>query len=173
LDEPLERDQSYERCEHLLRRIDNGPEDAYPRFLRSNRILDSLPLRSMSNLTRRMLQGVDYVGVARRRVGNYGVLHEILKGINLVDCELKDGQVPMVYPFLGRRNGLRDHLISKRIYVARYWPNVLAWTTEGSVEYEYAMNLVPLPVDQRYGVSDMEVVAGVVAAYQGLPERVV
>jgi hypothetical protein len=171
LNEPLEREESYERCEHLLRRIDSGPEDAYPRFLKSEEVFDSLPLRSMSDLTRRILRGIDYDEAARRRVSNYRGLHEALRGVNSLGCDLRDGQVPMVYPFLGSRKGLRDYLISRRIYVARYWPNVLEWTKEGSVEHEYAMNLVPLPVDQRYDTSDMEAIVGAVTEYEGLLER--
>ncbi|MEI7899367.1 MAG: hypothetical protein WCK89_03885 [bacterium] len=171
LSEPLERDESCGRCEHLLRRIDDGPEDAYPHFLKSDVLFDSLPLKSMSNLTRRILRGIDYDQVARRRVSNFRVLHEALKGMNSIDREPRNGQVPMVYPFLGSRKGLRDFLISRRIYVARYWPSVLELVREGSVEYEYAMNLAPLPVDQRYGTSDMEVIVGAVTEYEGLSER--
>jgi hypothetical protein len=167
LDEPLERDESYNRCEHLLRRIDNGPEDAYPQFLKSGEVFNGLPLRSMSNLTCWMLRGIDYDGVARRRTGNYRVLHEALKGMNAIDCELEDGQVPMVYPFLGHRKGLRDYLISRRIYVARYWPNVLGWAEEEDVERGYAMNMVPLPIDQRYGVPEMGIIIKEVGGYVG------
>jgi len=167
LDEPMERDLSYERCEHLLRRIDSSPEDAYPQFLKSKGVFNGLPLRSMSDLTRRVLRSVDYDEASRRRVSNYSVLHEALKGMNAIDCELEDGQVPMVYPFLGRRKGLREYLISRRIYVARYWPNVLEWTGKGSVEYEYAMNMVPLPIDQRYGVPEMGIIVKEVGGYVG------
>ena len=165
LDEPLERDSSHERCEHLLRRVDGGPEDTYSRFLKSEEVIDSLPLRSMSNLTRRVLQGIDYDGVARRRVSNYRALHEALESVNSIDCDRREGQVPMVYPFLGHQRGLRDYLISRRIYVARYWPNVLNWTGEGSVEHEFAMNVVPLPIDQRYGQAQMERIIGEVRVH--------
>jgi hypothetical protein len=171
MNEPLELDESYERCEYLLRRIDKGSEDTYPQFLKSKEAFDGLPLRSMSDLTRRMLQGIDYDEAARRRVSNYRVLHEALRGMNSLDRDLGDGQVPMVYPFLGSRKGLRDYLISRRIYVARYWPNVLEWAKQGSVEHEYAKNLAPLPVDQRYAASDMEAIVGAVTEYEGRLER--
>jgi len=101
LTEPLERDKSYERCEHLLRRIDRGPEDAYPRFLESDEVFDTLPLRRMSSLTCRLLKSIDYDEVARRRISNFGLLHEALKGMNSIDCEPGDGQVPMGISFPG------------------------------------------------------------------------
>jgi len=44
---------------------------------------------------------------------------------------------------------------------------VLETASKGSVEYEYAMNLVPLPVDHRYDASDMEVIASAVIDYKG------
>lgn len=166
LDEALQRDESYERCEHLLRRIDNGPEDAFLQFLKSKDVFNDLPLRSMSNLTSRILQGIDYTDVARRRVSNFVTLHEALKGMNSIDCELREGQVPMVYPFLGHRKGLRDHLISRRIYVARYWPNVPDRTEEGEVEGELAKDLAPLPIDQRYGTLEMGHLACEVMAWR-------
>jgi hypothetical protein len=167
LDGPLERDRSFERCEHLLRRIDDGPECAYPPFCRGKEILGGLPLRSMSKLTFRILRSINYDEVARRRIETYSTLHEALRNMNTVERELKEGQVPMVYPLLDPRKGLRDYLISRHIYVPQYWPNVLEWTEEGSLEHEYALNIVPLPIDQRYGVQEMEAIISEVRGHVG------
>ena len=61
----------------------------------------------------------------------------------------------MVYPYLTDREGLRDHLIKEKIYVARYWPNVLEWTTADSLEWYLTRQMIPLPIDQRYGKNEM------------------
>ena len=62
----------------------------------------------------------------------------------------------MVYPFLAPIKGLREKLIENKIFVARYWPNVLDWTTKDDIEYLLAYQMQPLPVDQRYGEEDVE-----------------
>ena len=73
--------------------------------------------------------------------------------------------VPMVYPFLSEESGLRDHLIYNKIFVAKYWPNVLEWTEEESLEHLLTSKLVPLPVDQRYLPDDMERIVSKVREY--------
>ena len=70
--------------------------------------------------------------------------------------QLEDDAVPMVYPSLVPVEGLREKLIENKIFIARYWPNVLEWTTKENLEYFLAYQMQPLPVDQRYGKEDME-----------------
>ena len=64
--------------------------------------------------------------------------------------------MPMVYPYMVTKEGLREKLIENKIFVARYWPNVLDWTKKGSVEYLLTEQIQPLPTDQRYGEEDMK-----------------
>ena len=52
-------------------------------------------------------------------------------------------------------------MIENKVFVATYWPNVLEWTDEDSVEYEMAEKLVPLPIDQRYSAADMHYILSV------------
>jgi hypothetical protein len=47
-------------------------------------------------------------------------------------------------------------LIKEKIFVATYWPNVFDWTLPDSMEYYLAKNIVPLPIDQRYNLDDMQ-----------------
>ena len=51
---------------------------------------------------------------------------------------------------------LRERLIKNKVFVARYWPNVLEWCKEEDFEYRLATQIIPLPIDQRYGKNDME-----------------
>ena len=46
--------------------------------------------------------------------------------------------------------------IENKVFVARYWPNVLDWTTEKEMEYILAYQMQPLPIDQRYGNEEMQ-----------------
>ncbi|MFR3032427.1 hypothetical protein [Alistipes putredinis] len=39
--------------------------------------------------------------------------------------------------------------------MAKYWPNVDLWAGENATETWMANNILPLPIDQRYGLDDM------------------
>ena len=71
----------------------------------------------------------------------------------------------MVYPYLPGPKGIRDLLISNKIYVARYWPELLHGTEKESVEYGLASELIPLPVDQRYKIEDMTRIIDIISEY--------
>ena len=157
LEEALSRDVSWERMGHLLRRVDEGAEAGYALFRENEDALDDNPIRLMSRLTERMLEGVDYERAGRQRRENFLYLHKRLKGRNWLDMKLQDEDVPMVYPFwTDGGKDLRKELIRNKIYVATYWPNVLEWTEEGTLEYDLTKNVVALPVDQRYTKKELE-----------------
>ena len=162
LDEEIEQDYSYDRVAHLVKRIDLSAEDGYKDFRRVDDGLDNQPIRKMSKLTQRMMQGVDYEAAAQRRRANFQMLHEALGKENNLELPLNGDAVPMVYPYLGPVEGLREKLIENKIFVARYWPNVLEWTTEGDIDYLLAYQMQPLPIDQRYGLDDMNRIISIV-----------
>ena len=156
LDEEIEQDYSCDRMAHLLKRIDLSAEEGYADFRKADDGLDNQPIRRMSKLTQRMMQSIDYEAAAKRRRENYLMLHEALGGVNNMELPLEDDAVPMVYPYLAPVKGLREKLIENKVFVARYWPNVLDWTAKDDIEYLLACQLQPLPVDQRYGEEEMK-----------------
>ena len=155
LDEQLEQDLSFDRITSLTKRIDVGAEAGYGDFRETTKALAGQPIRRMSKLTHRMMQGIDYEQIAQKRRDNYQQLHAALGGSNTLSLPLEEDAVPMVYPYLTPTNGLRESLIENKIFVARYWPNVLEWTTKDDIEYLFAFQMQPLPIDQRYGEEDM------------------
>lgn len=155
LDEEIEQDYSYERVAHLVKRIDLSAEEGFKDFRRVDDGLDNQPIRKMSKLTQRIMQGIDYEAAVQRRRTNFQMLHEALGKDNNLELQLEDDAVPMVYPYLVPVEGLREKLIEDKIFVARYWPNVLDWTTKDDIDYLLAYQMQPLPIDQRYGVEDM------------------
>ena len=84
------------------------------------------------------------------------MLHEILREDNNLELSLEEDEEPMVYPFLAPIKELREKLIENKVFVARYWPNVLEWTTKDDIEYLLAYQMQPLPIDQRYEYNDMK-----------------
>ena len=156
LDVELEQDHSYDRFMSLTKRIDLGAESGYADFRELSKSLVGQPIKRMSNLTQRMMQGIDYIGVAKQRRENHMQLHRALGATNSVDLPLEDDAVPMVYPYLTAVKGIREKLIENKVFVARYWPNVLEWTTKDDIDYLLAYQLQPLPVDQRYWGNEMK-----------------
>ena len=41
------------------------------------------------------------------------------------------------------------------IYIPILWPNVLENISDNQIEYQYVLNILPLPCDQRYDLEDM------------------
>ena len=156
LDEEIEQDYSYDRVAHLVKRIDLSAEDGFKDFRRVDDGLDNQPVRKMSKLTQRMVQSIDYEAAAQRRRANFLILHKALGKENNLELHLEEDAVPMVYPYLVPAEGLREKLIENKIFVARYWPNVLDWTTNDDIEYLLAYQMQPLPIDQRYGEKEMK-----------------
>jgi len=155
LDEELEQDRSYERMLSLTKRIDLSPEAGYQDFRDTSKALVGQPIKRMSKLTQRMMQGIDYEVVAQRRRANYQLLHEALGNENSIELPLEEDAIPMVYPYVALEKGLREKLIENKIFVARYWPNVLECTTPDNIDYLLAYYMQPLPIDQRYGEKEM------------------
>ena len=149
--EQFEQDQSFDRCSHLLKRIDLGATDGYLDFKENSRSLAMQPIRRMSKLTERLLRSIDFEVVKQRRKENFLYLCGQLGKANLFCIpDLSSFACPMVYPFLTNNMNLKQKLIDKRVYIATYWPNVYVWAANESVEMEFATQLVSLPCDQRY-----------------------
>ena len=156
LENEFVHDVSWDRMSFLTKRMDLGAEAGYADFKEQSARLVNQPIKLMSNLTHRMMQSIDYEAAAEQRRKNYQYLHHALERTNLLRLKLDDDVVPMVYPYMIDKEGLREHLIQNKIFVARYWPNVLESTQPIDFDYQLAYQMHPLPIDQRYGEKEME-----------------
>lgn len=156
LEQELEQDRSCEKMSHLLKRIDLGAEAGYQDFRKNDDALCNQEIKKMSKLTEAILCGVDYEAARGRRRVNYQWLHEALGNSNRMRLNMDEDCIPMVYPYLTDDGALKQKLIERRIFVATYWPNIMAWITEEMVERELADRLVPIPCDQRYSQNDIQ-----------------
>ena len=158
LTKKLVTDTSVDRCSHLLKNLDISSEAGYADSIANSKKLEYSPILTMSNLTQRIMTGIDYEGCAQVRARNFNFLHKYLKEYNLLKFDLEPDTAPMVYPLLINDRQLKIHLIQKKIFVATYWPNVFKWTDKKMYENYLAYNLTPLPIDQRYSLFDMKYV---------------
>ena len=155
LTEPIPIDESWKRMDFLLGRFERTASEFYRKYVQNNDIFMDEGTKQMSKLTDNLLHGIDYDFVCKRRKENFSFLHEELSKINRLSISVPDGA--FAYP-LWMKNGaeLRNKLIQKKIYVPCLWPNVKDDALKDSLEYDFADNILPLPVDQRYDLSDME-----------------
>lgn len=154
-----ESDNSAEHDSHLLIRKEKGAEAGFRDYQANECKLDNQPIRRMSPQTQSILSHIDYEKVIQQRRQNYRFISEALGDMNLIQLPAMDSfACPMVYPFMTNDELLRARLIENKVFVARYWPNVLEWCSNEDIEYKFATCIIPLPVDQRYGEKDMKII---------------
>ena len=154
LKQELSQDESFQRMRFLLGRYERPASEFYAEYAANNDFFRTEPVKRMSKLTWNLLHGVDYERIRRIRQENYLLLHDKLGGLN--GLRLSDQPGSFMYPLL-LKNGavIRKELQKKRIYIPTLWPDVFRFCCEGETEYELAMNILPLPIDQRYGQEEM------------------
>ena len=156
LDVALERDVSHDSVRHLVGRVDLGAPAFYADFCASEQRLSGRPLRRMSALTEALLNGIDHDHARRTRQSNFRFLHAALGPANRLRIDTTGVEGPMVYPLLASDPTLRQRLIAQKVYVATYWQEVLQRRQASALERELAELLVALPIDQRYGLQEMQ-----------------
>lgn len=155
IDRELPRDESRDRMGFVLGRLERPASEFYGAASENNEFFDSEPAKAMSAITESLMRAVDFEGARLKRIANYKQLDEALSGRNLLDLRVPEG--PFMYPFLVENaEGTRQAMAAEGVFVPMLWPNVLEDAEAGSVAVEYAKNILPLPVDQRYGAGDMK-----------------
>jgi hypothetical protein len=152
---------SANKCASLLERTDGDITAGYHSFHNAAAIIASEKLTQMSEITKGILSNLDYGKIVGIRRTNFNYLHVNLattnklspiisaKSLSLIDC-------PMVYPYWTDNVTLRQRLIDNKVFVAKYWPNVQQWCKPSDLEYQLTEQIVPLPIDQRYGQDEMD-----------------
>lgn len=158
-----ETERTKEHDSHLLKRKLFGAEAGFANYQANEKKLDNQPIRLMSLSTKRVLEHIDYDNVITRRLENFHYLHNALAESNRLTLPTWGSYAcPMVYPCLTNDASLKQRLNDKKIFVATYWPNVKEWTSCGMLEYELMEKLIPLPIDQRYGIEEMNTIISII-----------
>lgn len=164
---PLDTDTSGNRMRHLLGRFESGKaSDYYADFQANDEMFETLPVMYMSDLTHNILGAVDYDKVIKKRNENWKILHNALSETNGLD--LISPNSPYMYPYY-HKNGaqIRKKLIEGKVYIPTLWPNVMGF--DGcELEKDYVQNILPLPIDQRYGECDMNAIIKQIKSIKGV-----
>lgn len=155
--------QSSEVVSHLFKRYDYGAEDAYKDFCQNDKALEKYSIQKMSRLTESLMGNIDYNFVREKRLANFNYL--LNKIPTLFPISMNSDDVPLVYPLLiDKGDKLRTKLIEHKVFCARYWPNVIDDIKCMDVEKDISLNLVAIPIDQRYGLDEMSRIVNLITA---------
>lgn len=146
---------SVSRCIHLLQRLNTTAESGYADFKLAEETLNDIQPRRMSGLSEKLLACIDLETIKQRRNKNFHFLHRELQHLNGFEVDLTKIDGPLCYPLLINDHGLRKRLISERIFISTYWPEVMTRVKPESIEYSMTSKCLPLPCDQRYNPSDL------------------
>lgn len=155
LSDEFSQDESFDRMDFLLGRYERPANEFYAGYNANNKYFINQPIKQMSRLTTNLLHGIDYKAVEIKRRENFEFLQEQLG----VHNHLKPRTASFMYPFMIEHGAdIRKKLQAEKIYIPTLWPTVFELTNSEDLEYQMAENILPLPIDQRYGIEDMQYV---------------
>lgn len=155
LDKDFPIDLSYNRINYILGRYEKTASEFYHEYVNNNKRFMDEPIKKMSKLTLNLLHALNYESISKTRKENFMYLHSNLKKFNNLNLIIPEG--PFSYPFyINGGEKLRYVLQKKRIYIPTLWPNVLDNPFSSELEKHMALNILPLPIDQRYTVKEMD-----------------
>lgn len=158
LKDDLETDISYNRMKFLLGRFEKTANEFYGNFVQNNEIFKTEPVKKMSRLTHNLLRALNYNNIAEIRQTNFAYLEHRLAHVNKLSLTVPYGA--FMYPlYIDNGVKIRQLLQRDKIYIPTLWPDVLEVCEKTDLEYDMAANILPLPVDQRYGIKEMQYLA--------------
>jgi len=153
----LSWDDSSSHSEHLLIRKEKGPEAGFAKYREDEEKLNDQPMRRMSSFTEDILLHINYECVIEQRRCNFALLENALGHLNMLNIPHFNTYVcPMAYPLMVE-NGvdIRKRLIENKVFVPKFWPND-SIPEEMLGPAKLSDTILPLPIDQRYGIDDMD-----------------
>lgn len=156
-----ERDIVNDRMQYLLGRFEENASKFYKGYQYNNEYFEGKPVMRMSLISENILRALDYETIKARRNENWEYVSNRLSKYNGLKPVRPEG--PFAYPLLTPDGmNVKKKLASKLVYVPTLWPNVIKECAAGTVEHEYAANILPIPVDQRYSPEDMGVMCEII-----------
>lgn len=157
---------SHDKMAHLLGRIESGAEMFYHNFKKNDDSLKFTEIKRVSKISEKLYTSIDHKSISKTRIQNFNTLHKRLQHVNKLDIKIESNTIPLIYPlWVNNGSQLRSHLIENQIYIACYWPNKEIVLENSSLEMELTKNLVALPIDQRYGIDEMEHILNLTSSY--------
>lgn len=164
IDEKLSQDESFERMRFLLGRFERTAGEFYQENVENNERFSNEPIKIMSKLTENLLHAIDYKSVCQRRTENFKLLNDAFADWNRLELIIPNGA--FMYPlYINEGSKIRKALQEQGIFVPTLWPDVMKRCSSEDLEYDMADNILPLPIDQRYGEHEMVIIQEAVNRY--------
>lgn len=163
----LPRSESFDKMGFVLGRFERPAGEFFAESKDNNARFADEPMAGMSALTENLLHAVGYEAAKEKRLANWAVMDGALGASNRLSLAVPEA--PFMYPYMvADAEGIRSRLASEGVFVPTLWPNVPGDFGAGPVAIDFANNILPLPVDQRYGANDMERVLEILGRSKGL-----
>lgn len=157
----LKKGKILERMSPIIGRFESTAEEYFENYREMEKHNNECGLCAMSDFSRNMMRGIDYEFVRHKRRDNFCHLKDRLDKYNMLRLKIPEG--PFMYPFYNEKSELiREHLLKEQVYVPKLWREVEDKMDADSTEYKFAKNIIPLPVDQRYGLPEMEKIVSII-----------
>ncbi|ODN43746.1 hypothetical protein [Piscirickettsia litoralis] len=128
-------------------------QESYSKYKHNEINIENSEVKKMSVATQSLLDLVDFEKLRQARVENFAYLHDKLGCLNELKINIQSALGPMVYPLL-TSNLSREDFIKNKVFVAHYWKNI--GSNLNNFEKYLSKNLIPLPIDHRYGIKHMK-----------------
>lgn len=148
----------------LVSSIEFGTNKLYKESLENEDRINNESVSEMSDITDKIMKSIDYKYVKKRRKQNLLYINKYLNKYNEISI-LNKSNTYMIYPFLIKDDGLRKYLIDNKVWVSQWWK--LCLENKNCNEYEKYLSkyLLPIPIDQRYDLSDMKYLCEMILSY--------
>jgi len=143
-------------ADYLFKSINEGSNSAYSLNLNNEGQISESGLCSMSRFSQKVLQSIDYELVKEKRKNNFYYLNSKLNYLNKLKLCCSEDKVPMIYPLLYVDKDIRKQMVQEKIYIPQWWEYILWEEKSNGFEKDLSKYLLPLPIDQRYEINDME-----------------
>jgi len=165
---PITQNRSSDTSLFLFERIEKKCEQVYASRQKSEARLDMSGMKGMPELTRALLDNIDYIGIKEKRLQNFIYAKKLFKDINLLDLDkfkIEEDTIPMIYPLVLKDEGIIDYLVKNKVFIGRWWRYLTEIMPEDSIEMFLSKYLLPLPIDQRMDTEDIEKIYQLIIKY--------
>ena len=139
---------------YLVGRTEKSANEYYEDFHNSEIKIRNKNMKRISLYSENVLNVVDYENVKEVRKNNFRYIDSYASDINELNFE--NLEMTYMYPLLCNNSDvIRKRLIENKIYIPRLWPNIEE-NLLNEFEKKYIYNILPIPIDQRYEIADME-----------------
>jgi 6-pyruvoyl-tetrahydropterin synthase len=152
--------------DHLVMRLEGDQEKAYHAFTEYEKTL-GCDILGISKSSKVILSNLDYKLLAEKRNENTVFLCNALKEFNLISNKSSDIKSPLYFPFLPKNKLSKKSFYDHKIFVPTLWPDILERENINNFQYEkkLALNMIPLPIDHRYGIEEMTRVVELIKSF--------